>query len=100
VRAIAVAIAALVWMAPAAAQTPAASQNPSPMVEETRAHERLVKRDVAGARRWFAGPGGRPVELLVPDDARRREAIDVVIHFHGAAWLPQQAAHGRAWWRW
>jgi hypothetical protein len=94
-RAIAAAIVALVWMAPAVAQTPAASQNPSPMVEETRAHERLAQREVAGTRRSFAGPGGRPVELLVPDGARRREA-DVVIHFHGAAWLPQQAAAGRA----
>ncbi|HEX8211927.1 MAG TPA: hypothetical protein VF584_17255 [Longimicrobium sp.] len=95
-RPIAAAITALVCTAPAAAQTPAPSQNPSPMVEETRAHERLVRREVAGARRSFAGPGGRPVELLVPYGARRREAVDVVIHFHGAAWLPQQAAGGRA----
>ncbi|HEX8452236.1 MAG TPA: hypothetical protein VF647_09085 [Longimicrobium sp.] len=95
-RTVVAAIVAMVWMAPAAAQTPAASQNPSPMVEETRAHERLVQREIAGTRRSFTGPGGRPVELLVPDGARRREAIDVVIHFHGAAWLPQQAADGRA----
>jgi hypothetical protein len=39
------------------------------------------------------------VELLVPDAARRREVVDVIIHFHGAAWLPQQAvaeSDGRA----
>ena len=77
----------------AAAQTPppAASQNPSPMVEATRAHERLPQKDVGGVRRSFPGPNGRPVEILVPDRTRTRDAIDVVIHFHGAAWLPQQA---------
>src|SRR5688572_21879717 len=78
----------------ATAQTPAppaASQNPSPMVEETRAHERLASRELAGARRSFPGPAGRPVELLVPDHARTRDVIDLVVHFHGAAWLPEQA---------
>jgi hypothetical protein len=77
------------------AQTPApppATQNPSPMVEATRAHERLVEKDLAGVRRSFPGPNGRPVELLVPNGARTRDVIDLVIHFHGAAWLPQQAA--------
>lgn len=77
----------------AAAQTPppAASQNPSPMVEATRAHERLTQKDVGGVRRSFPGPNGKPVEVLIPDRARTRDVIDVVIHFHGAAWLPQQA---------
>ncbi|GLC25953.1 hypothetical protein [Roseisolibacter agri] len=77
--------------APAAppAASPAASQNPSPMVEATRAHERLAQRALAGSTRSFAGPAGRAVELLVP--ARVRDAVDVVVHFHGAAWLPQQA---------
>lgn len=91
------ALAALAATAPpsrAAAQTPAppaASQNPSPMVETTRAHERLAQRAPAGTARTFAGPAGRPVELLVPDRARRRDVVDLVVHFHGAAWLPQQA---------
>lgn len=92
------ALALIAWTAPAGGQTPAAAQNPSPMVEETRAHERLVKRGLRGTGRSFARPGGRPVELLVPDAARRRAVVDIVVHFHGAAWLPQQAvlaAHRR-----
>ena len=67
----------------------AAQQNPSPMVETTRTHERLAQRALPGTTRSFAGPAGRPVELLVP--ARVRDVPDVVVHFHGAAWLPQQA---------
>ena len=73
---------------PAAA---AASQNPSPMVEATRAHERLVQKMLAGAVRTFAGPAGKPVEVFVPERTATREAFDLVIHFHGAAWIPEQA---------
>lgn len=69
----------------------AATQNPSPMVETTRRHERLSPHDVGGTRRSFTGPGGRPVELLIPERRRASDTIDLVIHFHGAAWLPQRA---------
>jgi len=84
------ALAASVWTPHATAQT-AAPQNPSPMVEETRAHERLAPGEPGGTRRSFSGPGGKPVELLVPDRARRQETVDLVVHFHGAAWLPHRA---------
>ncbi|HEU4747449.1 MAG TPA: hypothetical protein VFS56_03040 [Gemmatimonadaceae bacterium] len=70
---------------------PAASQNPSPMVENTRAHERLSPGELGGLVRSFRGPGGKPVELWIPDRARNRDAVDLVIHFHGAAWLAQQS---------
>lgn len=78
----------------ATAQTqasPPASQNPSPMVEETRAHERLVPRPLGGTARTFAGPLGKPVEVWVPDAARTRDTFGLVVHFLGAAWLPEQA---------
>lgn len=59
------------------------------MAEETRAHERLAQRDLNGTMRSFAGPAGRPVEVRIPP--RVRETFDLVIHFHGAAWLARQA---------
>lgn len=68
-----------------------AAQNPSPMVETTRRHERLTPHEPGGTRRSLAGPGGRAVELLIPERSRATDRIDLVIHFHGAAWLPQQA---------
>ena len=61
------------------------------MVDFTRAHERLVQRELPGTRRSFAGPGGRAVEVLVPPLASTRDSLDLVVHFHGAAWLPLQA---------
>jgi hypothetical protein len=99
VRIVTMSIVALTLMARpalAAAQAsasapPAASQNPSPMVEETRAHERLARRELGGATRSFFGPAGKPVEVWVPDNARTRDEVDLVVHFLGAAWLPEQA---------
>src|SRR5215203_4608391 len=74
------------------ATPPAASQNPSPMVEQTRAHERLAPREVAGIRTSFAGPQGKSVEVWVPDNIRRADHLNLVVHFLGVAWLPQYAA--------
>ena len=62
------------------------------MAEATRAHERLEKKELGGTARTFTGPAGKPVEILVPDETRKRRHVRPVIHFHGAAWLPQQAA--------
>jgi len=71
--------------------SPAASQNPSPMAEATRKHERLVQKSLGGTTRSFTGPAGKPIEVWVSDDARGRDAVDLVIHFHGASWLPELA---------
>lgn len=77
---------------PTAPASPApAAQHPSPMVETTRPHERLVQRPLSGATVSFDGPSGRPVSVHVPAGARGRAEVPLVIHFHGAAWLPQQA---------
>jgi hypothetical protein len=79
--------------ASAGAQTPppAAAQNPSPMAEATRAHERLTQKQLAGTTRTFVGPTAKPVDVFVPDRARGRDEFDLVVHFLGAAWLPEQA---------
>ena len=73
---------------------PAASQNPSPMMEETRAHGRMTAKELEGTTRTFTGPAGKPVEVFVPRSARKIETVDLVVHFHGAAWLPKQAVAG------
>jgi len=70
---------------------PAATQNPSPMAETTRAHERLTQRAFDGATKSFNGPGGKPVEVFIPRRVRGDAPIDLVIHFLGVSWLPAQA---------
>jgi len=61
------------------------------MVEGTRSHERLAPTPLGGMSRSFAGPAGKPVEVWIPDHAGTRDVVDLVVHFHGTAWLPQQA---------
>jgi hypothetical protein len=85
---VAVATAASAQTAPRPAPS---AQNPSPMVETTRAHERLVARPFDGMSRSFVGPADRTVEVRIPAAARGRTSVDVVVHFHGAAWIAEQA---------
>lgn len=92
-----VGVATLALLAPGStsAQPPApAAQNPSPMVERTRAHERLEQRALPGTARAFTGPAGRPVDLWIPEGVVGRDTFDLVVHFHGASWLPTQAVAG------
>jgi hypothetical protein len=57
------------------------AQNPSPMTEDTRAHERLIQRSVPGARK------GRVLQVGNP-----RSHSPVILHFNGAPWLAEQEA--------
>lgn len=61
------------------------SQNPSPMVEHTRAHPRLKQESPAGRREKL-----ELGTLFVPAKARKGRLF---VHFHGGAWLPEVAAY-------
>lgn len=64
-----------------------AAQNPSPMVDTTRAHERLAKKTIEGEQFTV-----NKAEVLITPRAAAAGEGDLLIHFHGAAWLPFQAA--------
>jgi len=71
----------------ALAQAPLpAKQNPSPMTETVRRHERVTKTEVKG-QRWALSIG----TLLLPDTARLRDTIPLYVHFHGAPWLAESS---------
>src|SRR5207245_956959 len=88
------------------AQTPKpAAQNPSPMVDFTRAHERLAKKTIEGDqftivwspgfsrdRPAESGAPSRTAEVLITPRAAAEGVGDLLIHFHGASWIPFQAA--------
>jgi len=59
-------------------------QNPSPMVERTRLHERVEKQQVPGMR--FGLSLG---ELFVPAEVHVEDSLPLIVHFHGAPWLVQ-----------
>jgi hypothetical protein len=69
------------------------AQNPSPMVEHTRAHTRLVESAPPG-RRLKLGLG----TLFIPARLDGRRELPLLIHFHGGTWVPEVAAarYGRA----
>jgi poly(3-hydroxybutyrate) depolymerase len=75
---------------PLLAQQP---QNPSPMVEHTRAHPRTVESTPAG-RRLKLELG----TLFIPARLEHRRELPLLVHFHGGTWLPEVAAarYGRA----
>ena len=78
----------------AAAPPPApAPQNPSPMVEHTRAHPRIEKQTLPGRRETL-----ELGTLFIAEKLQRKRKLPLLIFFHGGAWLPEVAAarHGMA----
>ena len=75
-------------IAPAAPLLP---QNPSPMQERTRSHERLIQRSDPGVHLTIEGLLPKPVDVFIPQRALNIDAAPLVIHFMGATWVPQRA---------
>ena len=76
---------------PAPAPAPAA-QNPSPMQERTRRHERLTQQPLDGISLRIDSVLPKPVDLFIPRQALGQRDVPLVIHFMGATWVPQTAA--------
>jgi acetyl esterase/lipase len=62
-------------------------QNPSPMVEHTRAHLRLKQEDPPGRREKL-----ELGTLFLPAALKVSDGIPVLFFFHGGTWLPEVAA--------
>jgi hypothetical protein len=60
-------------------------QNPSPLVERSRTHERIPRVPVAGVRDSFPGPASRNIQFFVPAGVKRADRLSLVVHFHGSA---------------
>jgi hypothetical protein len=79
-------VLALILLAFADPQAPAA-QNPSPMVEHTRAHPRLQNEPPRGRREQLAVG-----TLFIPAKLQKAKKLPLFVHFHGAAWVAEIAA--------
>jgi hypothetical protein len=62
-------------------------QNPSPMVEHTREHPRLMEQTPAGRRETL-----ELGTLFVPQALSRKRSAPLLIFFHGGKWVPEVAA--------
>lgn len=63
------------------------TQNPSPMVEHTRAHPRLTQTTPPGLRQKLTLG-----TLFVPEELRGKRRVNLLLFFHGGDWLPELAA--------
>jgi hypothetical protein len=72
--------------------TKVASQNPSPMEDETRAHERIENKQYPGVVFEIRDLFSKPVQLFVPQKSMRAKTYDLLLHFHGAPYVTQFAA--------
>ncbi len=69
-----------------------APQNPSPMIESTRAHGRIPQQQLAGIEFKVVDIFSKPVEVFIPQARLQAHAFDLLLHFHGAAFVTQYAA--------
>ncbi len=63
------------------------AQNPSPMVEHTRSHQRLLQETPAGRREKL-----ELGTLFIPANVTNKKTLPLFVHFHGGLWLPEVAA--------
>jgi len=72
-------------------------QFPSPMADRVRVHGRVEKKDVPGVSFALDNVLAKPVDLYLADRTREANAVDLVVHFHGASYVARHAvcASGR-----
>lgn len=69
-----------------------ASQNPSPMVEYTRTHERVPQKSHDGVTFEVPSVITKPVQVFIPSKTKNAKTFTLLIHFHGANYVVQHAA--------
>lgn len=69
-----------------------APQNPSPMVEQTRKHERISQTPQPGLKLELSGLLPKPVDVFIPQKFLQAKSFDLLIHFHGASFVVHYAA--------
>ncbi len=68
-------------------------QFPSPMVEHIRAHQRIENKEVPGVSIVLKDALSKPVEICFADRGDESAPMDLLIHFHGAGYVPKHAVY-------
>lgn len=68
------------------------SQNPSPMSENARLHQRIPEQVHAGVQFEITTLLPKPVKVFLPDNRKNARTFDLLLHFHGADFVTQYAA--------
>jgi hypothetical protein len=70
-----------------------ANQCPSPMRDAIRAHGRIEKKEVPGVSLVLNEALSKPVEVYFADLGHERRRVDLLLHFHGAGYVPKRAGY-------
>jgi len=68
-------------------------QFPSPMVEHIRAHQRIENKEVPGVSIVLKDTLSKPVEIYFADRGDESAPMDLLMHFHGAGYVPKHAVY-------
>jgi len=69
-----------------------AAQNPSPMEEHIRPHERVDGSECRSIRLKLDSFFVNPIDVFIPDHLKEGDTVDLVIHFHGSSIVTEWAA--------
>jgi hypothetical protein len=69
-----------------------ASQNPSPMVENTRSHERIEKKEYEGLHFVISSILKKEINVFIPKKNLKDVNFDLLIHFLGSPYIVEYAA--------
>ncbi len=69
------------------------AQFPSPMVDSIRAHTRLENTELPGLSIMLRDVLAKPIEVYRTNKAQTHDRTDVLLHFHGASYVPKHAVH-------
>jgi hypothetical protein len=61
------------------------------MVDNSRAHERITPKEFRGIHFTLADILPKPVEIFLPQKSRNARHPDLLLHFHGASFIVQNA---------
>jgi len=69
-----------------------AVQNPSPMTESVRKHGRIEQKEHPGIAFEIHDFFSKPVQVFIPQRSTKSKTFDLLLHFHGAAFVTEFAA--------
>ena len=68
-------------------------QSPSPMEEHIRKHDRIIDTISTGKQIILEDILSKPITLYIPEALENAIQFDILIHFHGAAFVPKHAVN-------
>jgi len=69
------------------------NQFPSPMTDAIRAHERIEDDALPGMSIVLSHALSKPVEVYFTDQGHEQQRMNLLLHFHGAGYVPKRAAY-------